>query len=936
MTRPIITPADRSQPAAAALIPSVTDGDNAGWADELAAVFAAELQEHLNHVPALAALLASPDTQTVACAKLSRIFHTIKGSAAMVGRTDLAGLAKCLQDEFGAVAEQPAQQALPAEFFATVQTALNDLCAAVDQTAPRFLHPIVTPIDLGDASGAVAAAEEPPELLHVFGIDAAEAIETSQRLLLDLERHPGDAAVLRELFRHFHTLKGAAAAVGLERVAQQLHHGESLLDAAVEGRVAVDTPRLVDFLLRLTDSVAGLINAARGVSDERHAVLSDVEAEVAALAAAPHPSPSITATTVETEAPSPSTPRAADADASRLRIDSTHLDTLLEHVGQLLGARNRMNRRVEALAELRDRLAAHRTLLVQLIEAFRERYEFSVGDRTGAAGNGEPAHGAAPSASSAPDLELDRYDDESILARGVIALAGDSRDITEQLSSAIDALGDETTHLSQITSALRHGITRLRSVPLDHVFRRLVRAVRDAARQEGKLVELQVDGGALELDKSLVDRLHAPLLHLVRNAISHGIELPAERQARGKAATGTIRIAATLRNRNLDLSVEDDGDGVDFDAVAARGRTLGLIPSEAAWRRDQLLSLLFRPGFSTHQEVTDLAGRGVGMDVVAADIGALSGSVAVDSRDRQGTTVRITLPIATSIDEVLLVQTGMQLFALPVGFVDQVITVDVSDLLRRTPRTVTVHGEALPALVLAPHVGEPAPMERAAAVVLRAGDRALALVVDRVQAQHEAAIRPLGPMIESHPLLAGAVVSGTGAVILVLHAGRLLDLAALLAEHDEPLMAADAQSATPPLGQAILFVDDSISVRKVATHFLEASGLDVDTAVDGLDAVDKLATGRFRIVVTDLEMPRMHGYELINAIRRHPRYHHLPVIVCSSRSSDKHRERAHEMGAQGYLTKPFTREQLLAEIQRLSATTTDPMPVGHTASCAAP
>jgi chemosensory pili system protein ChpA (sensor histidine kinase/response regulator) len=916
-------------PSAAGPGTAPTDADDAGWADELATVFSAELQEHLSHVPALATLLASPDTQALACAKLSRIFHTIKGSSAMVGRDDLAALAKCLQDSFGTAAEQAGQRALPTEFFTTAQSALDELCAAAGQPAPQFLRPLATPpIAPSDKFETPGTAQEPPELLRAFGIDAADALERSQRLLLDLERHSGDTSVVRELFRHFHTLKGAAAAVGLEHVAQQLHHGESLLDAILEGRCTVDAPPLVDFLLRLTDSVAGLISAAHGVADDQHPVLSDVEAQVAALMAPPSPASAAPAISLEAETPTDA-PRGIESDATTLRIDGTHLDSLLDHVGQLLSARNRMTRRVEALAELRDRLGAHRTFLVQIIETFREKYEFSINDPQETGGNSQRVRGEAPGTSSQPDIELDQYDDASILARGIIQVTAHSRTITEQLSAAIDALADETTHLSQITSALRHGITRLRSVPLEHVFRRLVRAVRDAARQEGKLVELQLDGGALELDKSLVDRLHAPLLHLVRNAVSHGIEPPAVRQACGKFAMGTVHIAATLLNRNLVLTVRDDGGGVDFAAVAARGRTQGLIPTGETWHREQLLSLLFRPGFSTHEAITDLAGRGVGMDVVAADVGALNGSVAIDSHDAQGTTVRITLPTTTAIDEVLLVQTGTQLFALPVGLVDQVIPVDVSDLLRRTPRTVTVHGDMLPALVLAPLVGEPAPLEQAVAVVLRTGGRAMALVVDRVQAQHEAVIRPLGPMLETHPLLAGAVISGTGAVILVLHAGQLLELAASLADHDEPLTAVDTDSAAPAIGQAILFVDDSISVRKVATHFLEASGVDVDTAVDGLDAIEKLATGRFRIVVTDLEMPRMHGYELIGAIRRHPRYHHLPVIVCSSRSSEKHRQRAAEMGAQGYLTKPFTQELLLAEIQRLTTTVEPAAPLPH-------
>jgi chemosensory pili system protein ChpA (sensor histidine kinase/response regulator) len=225
----------------------------------------------------------------------------------------------------------------------------------------------------------------------------------------------------------------------------------------------------------------------------------------------------------------------------------------------------------------------------------------------------------------------------------------------------------------------------------------------------------------------------------------------------------------------------------------------------------------------------------------------------------------------------------------------------------------------LPVLLLAPLVGEATPTESAVAAILRAGDRAMALIVDRVQAQQEVVIRPLGPVLEAHPLLSGATISGAGAVIFVLHVGRLFDVLASVADRQATFILNEASDMPQPVeARAVLFVDDSISVRKLAARFLESSGLEVDTAVDGLDAMEKLATGRFRIVVTDLEMPRMHGYELIAEIRRHPQYQHLPVIVCSSRSSDKHRRRAQEVGAQGYITKPFTKEQLLADIQRLT------------------
>ncbi|HVN86030.1 MAG TPA: Hpt domain-containing protein [Candidatus Binatia bacterium] len=905
------------------------------WDAELAEIFAQELQEHLSEVPDLVAQLANPNQQAIACKQLSRIFHTIKGSAAMVGRTELSALGKQLQDHFGAPAEHPEMLPLSVEFLAAAQAAIEAVFAAAGRTAPRL--PEVAAVEARDQ----ATIELERELLDAFTIDATEAIEASERLLLELERQPDDRGLLHSLFRHFHTLKGAAAAVGLERVAEQLHHGESLLEAVLDGEVATDATKLVDFLFRLTDSVTGLINAARGVREEQRTIIDDVAGEIAALAtptlaAEEEAPPSLVPDELVAAAPTPEAfaePAVArttgEVEMGVVRIHAARLDALMNQVGQLVVSRTRMDRKIQAFAELRDKLYYCRTRLAEIIEGFQERYEFNTGDRPAIAlADSRVAGGDGASQPAADefftDLEFDKYDDFNILARSVIELATDTGEIADQLGGFIDAFGEEARQFSKITTGLQRQITRLRLVPLDTLFRRLLRPVRDAARQAGKLVDLHLEGTDVQLDKSIVEALYAPLLHMVRNGVSHGVESPAHRQSQGKPTVGTIRIAAVQRHNSVLLSVQDDGRGLDFDAIRSRGQALGIVERGTAPTREQLLPLIFRPGFSTGETVTDLSGRGMGMDVVARDIAALNGSLMVDSKDGHGTTIRIALPTTTSIDEVLLLETGPQLYGLPVDFVEQVIAIDMAELVDVDgQRMLTVRNELLPVLIMAPLVGEAAPTAGAVAVVLRAGDRAMALVVDRVQAQQEVVIRPLGRVLDAHPFLSGATISGAGAVIFVLHVGRLFDVLAAVADRQATFIMAESSDQPAVEARTILVVDDSISVRKLAARFLESVGLEVDTAVDGLDALEKLASGRFRLVVTDLEMPRMHGYELIAEIRRHPQYQHLPVVVCSSRSSEKHRRRAREVGAQGYITKPFTKEQLLAEIERLSTGAVD-------------
>lgn len=896
-------------------------GGDEEWAKELAEAFALELQEDLSQILEFGKLLGSSDTQGVACAQLSRIFHTIKGAAAMLERDDIASLAERLREDFEAAAEQPVSEPLSLAFIAAAQSALDALCAAAGQPAPQL-----APAQPGQSTPQAPDAELERELLDAFTIDATERIETLERVLLDLERQPEDRLLLRELFRHFHTLKGAAAAVGLEQVAEQLHHGESLLEDVLDGGLAVDPVKLVGFLFQLADSVTALINSARGVLNEQRRVLSDVALEIAALTqpAAPLAEPGAAPPPLEAQPPTPPAAALRLEHETVVRVEAPRLDALMNQVGQLVVSRTRMERKIQMFTELRDKLYYCQSRLTQIIEGFQERYEFNTGEpmeppvvRPSVTQGGERPR--PPEDDIFTDLEFDKYDDLNILARSVIELATDTGEIAEQLSGSIDALGEETRQFSQITSGLQRQITRLRLVPLDTVFRRLLRPVRDAARQQGKLVDLQLVGGDAQLDKSIVEALYPPLLHILRNAVSHGIEPPAVRQARGKPATGVARIVAVQRQNSVLLSAQDDGAGLDFDAILVKGRALGLVAPDAAPNRDQLLRLIFQPGFTTGETVTGLSGRGMGMDVVARDIAALNGSLMVDSSDGRGTTIHIALPTTTTIDEVLLLQTGVQLFVLPIDFIEQVIEIEMTELTQVGGQPMLkVRNELLPVLFLAPLVGEPAPVENAVAVLLRAGDRVMALIVDCVQAQQEVVIRPLGPLLDTHPLLSGATISGAGTVIFVLHVGRLFDLLASVAARQATFILGESSDAAPAEARAVLFVDDSISVRKLATRFLETGGLEVDTAVDGLDALEKLASGRFRIVITDLEMPRMHGYELIAEIRRHPQYRHLPVIVCTSRSSEKHRRRARELGVQGYITKPFTKDQLLADIQRLT------------------
>lgn len=930
------TPAEPTAPAA-----ELSEEDE--FARELAEVFALELQEQLENVPGELELLANLDTRPMSSRQLNRIFHTIKGSAAMVGLTELSETAKGFEKLFG----DPDR--LSFEVLEQAQPDLQRIYSIAGLPSPDLA------VAFRKAAEAVAPgqAELDRELLEAFSIEAQESIERTEQLLLDLERQPEDTAVLQALFREFHTLKGASRAVGLDTAGEQLHLGESLLESVVEAEVSVEPGKLVDFLFRLTDSVVALINRSRGVEDPRRQVMGNVEEAVAALcvpAEAAEVAPTVAAAEevarpverAAVEAPvemaaapsvEPAAPAAvvAEAEAGVVRVQAGRLDALLNQVGQLVVTRTRMDQKIQSFADLRGRLDYCRTRLADTIEGFQKRFEFTIGDSNPMAaqlsavaqdqvgGEGAAARGRADDYFT--DLEFDKYDDFNILARSVIELATDTGEVANQLDQFVEALGEEVRQFSKITSSLQRQITGLRLVPIDVVFRRLLRPVRDAARQEGKLVRLEVEGGDVQLDRAVVEGLYPPLLHIVRNCVSHGIELPGVREVRGKPHTGTIRITATARHNSVTLTVVDDGAGIDFLKIEKKARQLGLLEPDASATREQLLSFIFRSGFSTQEAVTDLAGRGVGMDVVARQVAALNGSLLVDSQDGLGTSMRLALPVTTSIDEVLILETGPQLYALPVDFVERVVAVGEGDVVTEGDRTMlTVGDELVQAIYLAPLVREALPEGNAVAVILRAGERAMGLIVDQVRAQQEVVIRPLSRVLGAHPFLSGATISGAGAVIFVLHVGRLFEILGYTAEQFveaetvRPLLPAQVEEAA----KTVLVVDDSISVRKLATRFLESDGFEVEVAVDGLDALEKLGQKKYRVVVTDLEMPRMNGFDLCEAIRSTPALQNLPIIVCTSRASEKHRRRAADAGADGYVTKPFSKEEIVAEILRVT------------------
>jgi chemosensory pili system protein ChpA (sensor histidine kinase/response regulator) len=555
-------------------------------------------------------------------------------------------------------------------------------------------------------------------------------------------------------------------------------------------------------------------------------------------------------------------------------------------------------------------LLASRERLAQSVTDFERR---SVEPRRPARSADAAASTAALSVSEMfAELEFDRYDDAGIFARTVAEIAADIAELQSELAAASRALRDDVAHVNRLTASLRTEIGRARLVPIGNLFGRFVRQGQEAARNAGKVVRIETRGEAVELDTTVMEQIVDPLLHLVQNAIVHGIESADERRALSKPAAATVTLTAAHEGSSVVVEIEDDGRGIDPGLLRRRAVERGFVAAEARLDDAQALELIFLPGFSTADSVTTAAGRGVGMDVVRTNVRRLNGDVEVHSVVGEGTRFTLRLPLTLLVSEALMVSVGGVRLAVPLNAV-QLVTFDVVD---------DADVVALGSLLEFPE----APVRaRRPILLLRSGGRTLAVEVDEVSHKEEIVIKPLGNFMTGVGPYGGATIGADGAVTLLLDPGALADVAAAHAGRREAraerALAARHRDSTE--GHAarprVLLVDDSLSVRRFVGQMLEKAGFEVTTAADGADALTKLGVAVFDVVVTDLEMPRVNGYELIDDVRRRATTRDLPVIVLTTRAGDKHVELARRLGVSHYVTKPVEEHAFVSLVGSLVA-----------------
>lgn len=779
-----------------------------------------------------------------------------------------------------------------------------------------------------------------PEVLSYFAPEAHEYLETLESLLLKLEAEPGNRETIHQLFRTAHTLKGSAYTVGFQSIGDLTHHIEDFMGAVREGRLSVKAGR-ADLLLRAVDVMRMLMRRDPGSLDQtrqRYALImgglkqlydgtaqttlevsSARTTSVEPLQAAP--------TTVRDHEPAKLAETRGSEERDVIRVSRDRLERLLNLVGELVIERGRLEQRLGALERLSQQVISNKSRLVEVVRSFEDKHTFTMKDT---AITSEVAAPAFPGLNDFGSLEFDQYDDFNILSRRISEVTADITESMSQLSGSIRRAQDDMNQLQQLTLGMRDEIARARMVPIGTPFTRFRRAVREMARASAKEVTLVTSGEHTEIDTGLVERIVDPLIHLVRNAVYHGIEPTAERVKKGKPAAGTIYLHAAHRGNAVVLEVEDDGAGIDIERIKSKAVRLGLVRSDlvSSIPDSEALKFIFLPGFSTAEAVGDQAGRGVGLDVVKRVIEAMNGHIEVESVRGAGTKFTLHLPVTLLIATALIVRAGTYQYAIPLPGVREVTMASPGSLKKVAGRHIlhigdeAIEVQPLDRLVVR-ETGSVDPL--GPVVIVRTASGPLGVAVDELLGRQEIVIKSLGALQPfERSCFGGATIDPEGHVILVLDVSRLgaRDDAKLLPVAN--LGAPEPETETPEIGAAdsaqkelpILLIDDSLSIRKFVGRMLETAGYIVETAVDGEEGLRKAAAQSYRLIITDLEMPKLNGYEVIQALRGRPQTQSVPIIVMTTRAGEKHRQMALNIGATSYIAKPVEERALFQEIQR--------------------
>ena len=914
--------------------------DFSGLDEEIVEIFLEEAVDILDSAgQALQRWLDDPENAQP-LSSLQRDLHTLKGGARMAEITTIGDLAHELEALYeGLIDRRYSYSPEMAELLVSShdqlalmleqlqkQQPLADPAALIEAISVLRLGNVPAPPPIPEAPSVAAAEERDPELLEIFLEEGFDLSESSAASLARWQADPDNMLEVENLLRDLHTLKGGARMVEIAPIGDLAHEMESLYEGLSAGQLRPD-PLIMSLLQSGHDLLADMLDAVRADKPlPSAALLIDSIRKHANPGTAPEPLPALVQPAPELVV-SARAVSSVESDTERsapemVKVAAEELENLVNLAGETSIFRGRIEQQVtDAQAALAE--------MATTIERMRDQLRRLDVETQGSLLSREQVQAERLGYEDFDPLEMDRHSQLQQLSRALFESASDLMDLKETL----DARGTDAQTLllqqARVNTDLQEGLMRTRMVPFERLMPRLKRIVRQVSGELHKKVRFDVGDAEGEMDRSVLERMVAPLEHMLRNAIDHGLETTEKRLADGKPEYGTISLSLNHEGGDIVIQMHDDGAGIDLDAVRRKARKRGLIAADAQPGDYETLQFILQPGFSTAETITQISGRGVGMDVVHAEVRQLGGTMSIQSTSGQGTQFSIRLPFSVSVNRALMVQCGEELYAVPLNTVEGIVRVMPGELeacyQSIPPRyqygervyELRYLGELLNNGQPPKLVGQTQPLP---VLLVHVHDQWVAVQVDALAGSREIVVKSLGAQFAGVQGISGATILGDGSVVLILDL-----LAHIRALHGRLQSRLNSGLSTPAYSEIeparrllVMVVDDSVTVRKVTSRLLERNGMTVLTAKDGVDAMALLKEHTPDIMLLDIEMPRMDGFEVAINIRNDERLKDLPIIMITSRSGQKHRDRAMASGVNDYLSKPYQESVLLDSIAHWS------------------
>lgn len=864
------------------------------------------LEGWLNRLHAIEAPLPQHDNTTdLAISHISSMLRSIRKQTAPQAAPDLVSLLDRAQAQlFHQAQEQmePVREKVVTD-LPIVENIVAEPSAPIEPKSSRLtstLETLLLPSDELSLHHITIADDMDEQLLPIFLEEAADLMPAIEKSIRNWQQAPeGDAQA--NLQRLLHTLKGSARMAGAMRLGELTHMLESdINDAHKQAFTNNDFSRFEAQLDQLNIAVEQLRNPVQLTTTPTPTADQTTEATTAAIP----------------QTPFPQTDKAllheVDTSTQTLRVRADTIDRLVNEAGEISIARSRMESSVANIKastmELNENVNRLRTQLRELEIQAESQMQSTLSHMQNEDVEFDP-------------LEFDRFTRLQELTRMIAESTNDISTVQQNLAIGLNETDAAINQQGRLAKDLQQALMRIRMVPLSSISDRLHRTVRLAAKDLGKKASLQLVGEHVEFDRGVLDKMVAPLEHLLRNSVAHGIEMPGDRIASGKSEYGEIVLYARQEGNEVVIALRDDGRGLDLPAIRAKAISRDLINADAELPADELMQLIFASGFSTAESITTLSGRGVGMDVVKNEISQLGGRIDIASESNKGVQFSVYLPLTLAVTQTVMITISNRLYAISSSMVEQVQeykTTQLNELLKQG--NIQWQGNHYEFFYLPHLLGEtaarPIQQQYSPVLLLKSGNQRIAILVDHLTGNREIVIKNIGPQLARVSGIAGATVMGNGQIVLILNPVQLAQRMSAQAHHkyvELPVENAEKVSST----RTIMVVDDSLTVRKITSRMLTREGYEVVTAKDGIDALQILQHTIPDAMLLDIEMPRMDGFELTKVIRADHRMSQIPIIMITSRTADKHREHAMNLGVNAYLGKPFQEDVVIAKIAEL-------------------